>query len=210
MKYECPRCGYSTCKKNDMRRHYKRKNICECIFGDYSQEDCLEMFKKGVKNKTSSGIFKKKIEDTTLIQEQIYNLQNNMNTTIEKLKNIESELKEKDKQITFLTCKLINENNGENFIYILQEREFVFLNEEVYKIGKTTKLKNRMNKYPKGSLIKGVYACTDIDNTEKEIINEFKNIFKMREDIGKEYFEGNLLKMSDIISDIIKTNNNLT
>lgn len=49
------------------------------------------------------------------------------------------------------------------YIYLLQEREFIRLNEPIYKIGKT---KTRL-------LLQIIY--NDCDNSEKELIQLFKN-----------------------------------
>ena len=91
-----------------------------------------------------------------------------------------------------------------NYIYLLQEREHIRLNEEIYKIGRTKQedLK-RFKQYPKGSKLLLYQVCDDCDNLEKELIKEFKNKYIHRKDIGNEYFEGQL---NDMIKDInIKT-----
>jgi putative salt-induced outer membrane protein YdiY len=47
----------------------------------------------------------------------------------------------------------VDKNEKKNHIYLLQEREFVRLNENTYTIGKTRKSKTRFYGYPKGSHI---------------------------------------------------------
>lgn len=87
-----------------------------------------------------------------------------------------------------------------NYIYLLQTREFISLNQNVFKIGMTTKENNkRLNQYPKGSILIMQVLCKNCKNMEKIIINKFKEIFKHRKDIGNEYFEGDYNKMIDII-----------
>ena len=39
-KYECPRCEYNTVKRNDIIRHYKRKQLCKAIDDDH--DVCLD------------------------------------------------------------------------------------------------------------------------------------------------------------------------
>jgi hypothetical protein len=43
--YICPRCGYSTKKKTDMKRHIDRKNVCQCLNSSISIEECVKLFK---------------------------------------------------------------------------------------------------------------------------------------------------------------------
>jgi hypothetical protein len=98
------------------------------------------------------------------------------------------------------------------YIYLLQEREFIRLNENVYKIGKT-KQENveRLKSYPKGSSLVIMLECVNCDKAEHSLINIFKSKFRQRTDIGTEYFEGNKIKMrSEIIQyfDALEAKNN--
>ncbi len=83
-------------------------------------------------------------------------------------------------------------------MYILQEREFVKTNQEIYKIGTTASVGNRMKQYPKGSKIIAIFPVSI--NPEQIIINKFKILFKQRQDIGIEYFEG---KIDEIIKNML-------
>ncbi len=94
------------------------------------------------------------------------------------------------------------------YIYLLQEREFIRLNEPIYKIGKT-KQENlkRIQNYPNGTRLLLQIICNNCDNLEKELIQLFKSKYKIQTDIGKEYFKGNHLDMiKDIYSKIFNTN----
>lgn len=86
------------------------------------------------------------------------------------------------------------------YIYLLQEREFITPNQNVYKMGKT-KQENlqRFKQYPKGSKLLLQHICNDCDMLEKKLISDFKNKYKHRKDLGNEYFEGNY---NDMIKDI--------
>jgi hypothetical protein len=77
------------------------------------------------------------------------------------------------------------------YIYILIEREFIRLNEPVYKIGKTTQDDfKRFKQYPKDSkLIHQIY-CDDCHGLERRLIELFRVKYRQRRDIGIEYFEG--------------------
>ena len=77
-----------------------------------------------------------------------------------------------------------------NYIYLLQEREFIKTQENIYKVGMTTKENHqRFNQYPKSSLLLFQMICNDCRHSEKQIIKLFKERFTHRRDIGNEYFE---------------------
>ena len=87
------------------------------------------------------------------------------------------------------------------YIYLLQEREFVNSKQNVYKIGMTCQENHkRFNQYKKGSILLFQIICTDCRLLEKNIIKIFKEKFKQRkEDAGSESFEGDFKHMIDII-----------
>ncbi len=86
------------------------------------------------------------------------------------------------------------------YIYLLQEREFIKTKENVYKVGMTEKENHkRFNQYPKGSILLFQIICKNCKNMEKNIIKQFKEKFKQRKDFGNEYFEGEYKNMIDII-----------
>ena len=97
-----------------------------------------------------------------------------------------------------------------NYIYLLQEREFIKTKENIYKIGMTKKENlHRFNQYPKSSLLLFQMICNDCRNSEKQIIKLFKEKFKHRRDIGNEYFEGEYKSMIDLIYSTIKDEINI-
>ena len=64
--------------------------------------------------------------------------------------------------------------NISQYIYLLQEREFIKCKENIYKIGKTKQEKfKRFNQYPNGSILLLYIICNDCDSNEKQIINLF-------------------------------------
>lgn len=96
-----------------------------------------------------------------------------------------------------------------SYIYLLREREFLRLNENVYKIGKTEQEpNNRLGGYPKGTEVILFINTNNCNEMETKLIYIFQNIFKQRTDIGKEYFEGDKDYMVKIICDVINANNN--
>ena len=102
-----------------------------------------------------------------------------------------------------------------DYIYLLQEREFITTNQNVYKLGKTQqKNLQRFKQYPKGSKLIIQLECENCDINEKNLIIIFKQKFIQRIDIGTEYFEGDKYEMCKIICDqdhtsIIKYKNSL-
>jgi hypothetical protein len=90
------------------------------------------------------------------------------------------------------------------YIYLIQEREFVKTNEKVYKIGKTKQPNfERFKQYSKDSILISQISCLDCDVCEKQLIQIFKVKYLQRTDIGTEYFEGDYNSMNiDIMSNI--------
>ena len=96
------------------------------------------------------------------------------------------------------------------YIYLLQEREFIKTKEHVYKVGMTKKENHeRFNQYPKGSVLLFQMICNNCNNMEKLVLKKFKETFKQRKDIGNEYFEGEYKVMIDIIYLTIKDELNI-
>jgi len=83
-----------------------------------------------------------------------------------------------------------------NYVYLIREREFVRTNEQTYKLGKTTQLPNsRLAGYPKGS---EVILFIDVQNchlVEKNLIEQFNDLYKQKKEYGREYYEGDLNNM---------------
>lgn len=103
----------------------------------------------------------------------------------------------------------MSDNHQTNYIYLLQEREFIKTHESIYKVGMTTKENHtRFNQYPKGSILLLQIICDNCKKCEKNIIKLFKETFTHRKEIGNEYFDGDYKKMIEIIYNIIKNENN--
>ena len=92
-----------------------------------------------------------------------------------------------------------------SYIYLVQTRESIKLNESIYKIGKTKRIGlERFTSYPKGSDLLFHIACPDCDILEKHLIDEFKNKYTQITDYGTEYFKGEPDKMIDNIFSLVK------
>lgn len=92
-------------------------------------------------------------------------------------------------------------------IYIIWEREFITLSQPIYKIGKTKqKGLKRFNAYPKFSSLMSILQSEDITRDERYLVNLFKGKYTQRRDIGREYFEGNIIEMIEDIERYLKVN----
>ncbi len=187
MKYNCSLCDYSSDNKHCVIKHINRKIKCK-EEGDgnvieVNDEIKCEFCNKNITTKP--------------------NLTKHLKICKVKKVNIEKELKIKNeeniklKQIligrTIQQEKLTEYKDNYLYMYILQEREFIKLNQQVYKIGKTRILHNRMGDYPKGSKILCVMPVHG--DPELTCINIFRENYIPRTDIGSEYFEGAIHSM---------------
>jgi hypothetical protein len=82
------------------------------------------------------------------------------------------------------------------YVYLIQEREFIDKKRPLYKIGRTTQLPyKRYSAYPKGSREIMVMQVSDCKLAEKVLKDIFNLKFKRDPSIGVEYFEGNIEDM---------------
>ena len=94
-----------------------------------------------------------------------------------------------------------------NYIYLMIEREFIELNRNIFKLGKTKQESNkRLSAYPKGSHLMFHMACIDCDKVEKILLNIFSRLFIPMKEYGNEYFQGNHYEMIKIIYNTILIN----
>jgi hypothetical protein len=94
------------------------------------------------------------------------------------------------------------------YIYLLRECEAVKSDENIYRIGKTKNLHDLINSFPEKPEIILVLPADYCDHSEKEIRKVFKKNFKIRKDIGPEYFQGDVDKMCYRIKNITHFSNN--
>jgi hypothetical protein len=103
----------------------------------------------------------------------------------------------------FKVCLLYYIQMAHEYVYLVQEREFIKTNENIYKIGRTKKENlTRFNKYPKGSALLLQLTCKDCVKLETELIKCFIAKYIQRIDIGREYFQGDYENMIEDIFDI--------
>ena len=91
------------------------------------------------------------------------------------------------------------------YIYLLQEREFINSNSNIYKIGKTEQENlKRFKNYPNDSKLFLHITCKNCHICEKDILKIFREQFIQKKEIGNEYFEGCYMKMMKIIFSYIE------
>lgn len=88
-----------------------------------------------------------------------------------------------------------------DYIYLIQTRESIRCNDDIYKIGRTNQeLHKRMSAYPKDSkLLMTIDMGIDSVDSETDLIHIFNRTFIHREDWGNEYYQGDPDIMRDII-----------
>ena len=87
------------------------------------------------------------------------------------------------------------------YIYLFHTRASLNANENVYKIGQTKKIIQRLNQYDKLTLPLFTLYVNDHIEFEKIIKKKFNEKYIKRTDYGNEYFEGDIcLMINDIIS----------
>ena len=84
----------------------------------------------------------------------------------------------------------------DGYIYLVQEREFIKLDDNTFKIGRTKNLMQRMSQYPKGSRLLFNICVQDTIRAESELLAIFQKTFE-HVDIGREYFKGDPLHMME-------------
>lgn len=90
----------------------------------------------------------------------------------------------------------------QEYIYLIYVHEFRRCKDPIYKIGKTTQaIGKRTNSYPKHSLVLCQVLCNGCDLIEKRLIEHFKQVFRHCADKGDEYFEGDPVLMTRIITE---------
>lgn len=89
------------------------------------------------------------------------------------------------------------------YVYLLQEREFIRLEEPTYKIGRTKDPDRRHKAYPKDSELLMLCQVPDCQSAEKQIKEAFSENFTQRREYGVEYFNGNVELMMSVMSSIV-------
>ena len=111
----------------------------------------------------------------------------------------------------FLVIEVVKNNQRmteyfKSGIYLLKEHRFVENNSEIYKIGKSDNIYNRVNQYPNGSIVYLMIESNNITTHETKLKELFNKTFSQENYYGLEYFSGELDKMIIIIKNYIIEN----
>ena len=124
--------------------------------------------------------------------------------------NINSNKKIQELETKFKLLETISNKdiNNTDYIYIIHERTFVKTNANIYKIGKTKNIKNRLNGYNKGSQLLYTIPCNDCSRMETIILNYLKsnNNYIQAKEYVNEYFICDLNILINDIHTLVKNN----
>ena len=206
---KCNLCNVKFKWPADQMRHEKTKKHLDNIHIENNQfQDNI------ISNDIDSSInYKTKFNELTDKFNKILNENKNLINENKNLTNENKNLTNENKNVINKFNKLLLEHNllksniNQNLehqeqIYIIHERTFVELNANIYKIGKTKNIKNRLNGYSKGSKLVFSMPCNNCTESENKILNYLKNTeskYRHAKEYGNEYFQCDL---HDLISDI--------
>jgi hypothetical protein len=99
-----------------------------------------------------------------------------------------------------------SESNNDEYIYLIQPREFVRLNEPTFKVGRTSRGPYaRSKEYTKDSVVWLMHKVSNSTPIETDILTKFKNKYQQMLNYGNEYFKGDNQNMIDDIREIIRS-----
>ena len=78
------------------------------------------------------------------------------------------------------------------YIYLIQERESIRCNDNIFKIGKSVQNipMKRLHHYPKGSKLWIMVIFDNASEAEKDLLNIFRGKYQNATNVGSEYFYG--------------------
>jgi septal ring factor EnvC (AmiA/AmiB activator) len=217
--FKCNKCNKEFKFQSDLIKHQNRKTPCNKEKIDLKCNLCNVNFKwpaekvrheKTKKHLDNIHIENNHFQDNIISNETKFNeLTDKFNKILNENKNLINENKNLTNKIDKLLLEhnLLKSNINNNLehheqIYIIHERTFVELNANIYKIGKTKNIKNRLNGYSKGSKLLFSITCNNCTESENKILNYLKNTeskYRHAKEYGNEYFQCDL---HDLISDI--------
>jgi hypothetical protein len=228
--YKCFKCNKEFQYESKLNEHNSRKTLCDKIKTELKCDICNIFFKcpynQKIHETTKKHILNVNnytVNSNNKLPLDYKDLQNKLDTIILKnneLLNKNNDLQNKLDTIILKNNELLNENkllklnsninlDHHEQIYIIHERTFVELNTNIYKIGKTKNIKNRLNGYTKGSKLLFTIACKDCTESENKILNFLKNNDKYihAKEYGNEYFQCNLQDLMIDIHNLILNSN---
>lgn len=216
-KYVCNRCNYESLYRKNILRHISRTNpcvgnneikinvvdviiICPDCNNTYETYDGLKKHQR-ISCKMIKQDNKQDNKQDKQNNKQAKQQDNDLTTKMKAFgKIILDSYQSKLKKISNTST----ENNTTDYIYLIQTREFINSDQNIYKIGKTKQEHcKRLNSYPIGSEPLYFRKCIDCDNCEKMLLIMFTKKYERKLRYGNEYFEGDFTSMINDINDFI-------
>jgi hypothetical protein len=194
---------YFCCKCNKNFNHFQNKwrheKICKNNINELETEKIKLQTEKIKLEQLKEE--KKKIKDEIKISKLKIQLEYQINKNkIQKIKeDSEKESHKLKNEISKLNLELTNKNNKikntNGYIYIIHEREFIESNTNIYKIGRTYNTEKRIKQYSKYSTFCYFRQTNNMFDDESTLIKMFKDKFIHQNNIGNEYFKGDIILM---------------
>lgn len=201
----------------DQQKKEYKCDICKVNFLTPAHQRIHEQTKKHIENKNKKNNINAKVADQIDTENELLLKFNNLKIDYNNLKadynnitnnynNLKADYNNLQNENTILKQNINKDLEYDDKIYIIHERTSVKLNNNIYKIGKTKNIKNRLNGYPKGSKLLFTMPCKDCNESEKLILNYLKNNDKYihAKSYGNEYFKCDLQDLMFDIINIIK------
>lgn len=226
--FKCNKCNRCFIQKKNLIQHIENNN-CRIIITkpivnnnltkkDNSNLSLSDILILNITNEEKLKLIKiinNKLIDQNIIDILNSNLPNNSKVTLLKSNNMASLNKiyninnQKSDYINFTNINTKTDDiNLISYIYLIQEREHVINNNNIYKFGRTTQIPDnkisRLTKYKRGSKVLLILRCLNDKVLEYESVirKEFKKKFIPHID-GHEHFEGNHMTMMKIIYSVV-------
>ena len=206
--YICNKCNKNFSRKQSYQAHINRKYSCiltENFNTNLELEENNKQYEEN--NKELTDRIKNLEKDKDILKEENFTMKVQIKEKQDLLNNKDIEIKD-----LYKNMNVKNNNNNDikiklvqEYVYIIRECDFVRLNEDIYKIGRTAKTnpEDRFQKYRKGTEIIAFFKVNNSIECENKMIKCFSNHIniKKRNEYGKEYFEGN---RNELLSEILK------
>lgn len=204
MVHICPRCGYSNAHKNNMRKHYKRKKICDDKnLSGLSLTQCKSMLEE---NKLKDN--QKPDPVYTEIMKISSNLEilNKNFSEMQKVLDSQKKMIQKQQQI----INFLKQNQKEILKPINKQCVFILLEQQniencITKLGMGTDFNKIRLDIPKDTKILEIKRCENARSKLNDLSGIFNIMFKLRADLGDCYYEGNANTMCDVFNDYFKS-----
>jgi hypothetical protein len=202
----CERCTKKFGHLSEFNRHKNRKFPCKLKDNSIVS---LELEKQNILIEEQKNI----IKEQQILNDELKQKNNTQDAIIKEkdklLLSFANDMTKNNKLLKVESKKYLLTNLQKryqnDYVYIIREREFVRLNENTYKVGRSKQVDiiDRFDKYPKGTEIICFFSVSDCIDCEAEIIKQFTELFSLQKDYGTEYFQGNVNEMLNVVVKII-------